>query len=80
MDQRSGELRKKGRKIKLREQPFQVLAMLLERPGQVVTREELQQRLWPEGTFVDYEQFFEDDDEGDDEDDFQGNGKQGERV
>jgi len=56
VDLRSGELRKKGRKIKLQEQPFQVLAMLLERPGQVVTREELQQKLWPEGTFVDYEQ------------------------
>jgi TolB-like protein/DNA-binding winged helix-turn-helix (wHTH) protein/Flp pilus assembly protein TadD len=56
LDLRSGELRKKGLKIKLQEQPFQVLAMLLERPGQVVTREELQQKLWPEGTFVDYEQ------------------------
>ena len=56
VDLRSGELRKQGLKIKLQEQPFQVLATLLERPGQVVTREELQKKLWPEGTFVDYEQ------------------------
>ena len=56
VDLRSGELRKQGLKIKLQEQPFQVLVTLLERPGQVVTREELQKKLWPEGTFVDYEQ------------------------
>ena len=48
----SGELRKNGHRLKLSGQPFQVLAILLERPGEVVTREELQQRLWPD-TFVD---------------------------
>jgi Tol biopolymer transport system component/DNA-binding winged helix-turn-helix (wHTH) protein len=50
----AGELRKNGRKLKLSGQPFQVLAILLERPGEVVTREELQKRLWPD-TFVDVE-------------------------
>jgi Tol biopolymer transport system component/DNA-binding winged helix-turn-helix (wHTH) protein len=50
----SGELRKEGVKLKFSGQPFQVLAMLLERPGDVVTREELQKRLWPD-TFVDVE-------------------------
>ena len=48
----SGELRKNGHRLKLSGQPFQVLAILLERPGEVVTRDELQQRLWPD-TFVD---------------------------
>jgi DNA-binding winged helix-turn-helix (wHTH) protein len=52
VDLRSGELRKGGVKLKLSGQPFQVLAILLERPGDVVTREELQERLWPD-TFVD---------------------------
>ena len=55
VDVRSGELRKNGAKLKLQEQPFQVLAMLLERPGEVVTREELRQRLWPADTFVDFD-------------------------
>ena len=49
------ELRKAGMRIKLADQPFQILAMLLERPGRLVTREELQQRLWPKDTFVDFE-------------------------
>lgn len=53
-DLRSGELRKNGAKLKFGGQPFQVLAILLERPGEVVTREELQKRLWPD-TFVDAE-------------------------
>src|SRR5215510_3358869 len=53
-DLRTGELRKDGLKLKFSGQPFQVLAMLLERPGAVVTREELQKRLWPD-TFVDIE-------------------------
>ncbi len=53
VDPRAGELRKLGVKIKLQEQPFQVLAMLLEHPGEVVTREELQQRIWPADAFVD---------------------------
>jgi DNA-binding winged helix-turn-helix (wHTH) protein len=52
VDLRSGEVRKGGVKLKLSGQPFQVLAILLERPGEVVTREELQKRLWPD-TFVD---------------------------
>jgi Tol biopolymer transport system component/DNA-binding winged helix-turn-helix (wHTH) protein len=53
-DLRTGELRKDGVKLKFSGQPFQVLAILLERPGDVVTREELQKRLWPD-TFVDVE-------------------------
>jgi TolB-like protein/Flp pilus assembly protein TadD len=55
LDLRAGELRKQGVKIKLQEQPFQILAMLLEQPGQVVTREELRSRLWPADTFVDFD-------------------------
>jgi DNA-binding winged helix-turn-helix (wHTH) protein len=54
-DTRSGELRKNGARLKLQDQPFQVLAMLLERPGEVVTREQLRQRLWPADTFVDFD-------------------------
>jgi len=49
------ELRKSGVRIKLQEQPFQILAMLLERPGVIVTREELQKKLWPGDTFVDFD-------------------------
>jgi TolB-like protein/DNA-binding winged helix-turn-helix (wHTH) protein/tetratricopeptide (TPR) repeat protein len=49
------ELRKQGVRIKLQEQPFQILHMLLERPGQVVSREELRQRIWPADTFVDFD-------------------------
>src|SRR5882762_4904272 len=52
VDLQSGELRKSGQKQKLSGQPFQVLAILLEHPGEVVTREQLQKRLWPD-TFVD---------------------------
>ena len=52
IDLQTGELRKAGQKLKFSGQPFQVLAILLERPGEVVTREELQKRLWPD-TFVD---------------------------
>jgi TolB-like protein/DNA-binding winged helix-turn-helix (wHTH) protein/Flp pilus assembly protein TadD len=55
VDLRSAELRKHGLKLKIQEQPFQVLAMLLEHPGQVVTREELHKKLWPADTFVDFE-------------------------
>lgn len=54
-DLRSGELHKHGVKIKLHPQPFQVLAMLLEHPGEVVTREELKTKLWPLDTFVDFD-------------------------
>jgi DNA-binding winged helix-turn-helix (wHTH) protein/Tol biopolymer transport system component len=56
LDPRAGELRKKGMKIKLQGQPVQILVMLLERPGEVVTREELQKKLWESDTFVDFEQ------------------------
>jgi DNA-binding winged helix-turn-helix (wHTH) protein len=55
VDMRAEELYKAGRKIKLQVQPFHVLAMLLEQPGEVVTREELQKRLWPADTFVDFD-------------------------
>jgi DNA-binding winged helix-turn-helix (wHTH) protein len=55
VDLRAGEVRKQGLKVRLQEQPFQVLAMLLEHPGEVVTREELQKRLWPADTFVDFD-------------------------
>jgi eukaryotic-like serine/threonine-protein kinase len=50
-----GLLRRSGTKVKIQEQPFRLLLLLLERPGEVVTREELRQRLWPEGTFVDFD-------------------------
>ncbi len=55
LEMRAGELRKHGIRIKLQEQPFQVLQILLEKPGEVVTREELQQRLWPSHTFVEFD-------------------------
>jgi DNA-binding winged helix-turn-helix (wHTH) protein len=55
VDLRAQELYKGGRKIKLQVQPFQVLAMLLGQPGEVVTREEMQKRLWPADTFVDFD-------------------------
>ena len=55
VDLRSGELRRNGLAIKLQGQPFQVLTILLERPGELVTREEIRQRLWPADTFVDFE-------------------------
>ncbi|MGI8771212.1 MAG: winged helix-turn-helix domain-containing tetratricopeptide repeat protein [Acidobacteriaceae bacterium] len=55
VDARSGELRRKGSKVDLQDQPFQALVLLLERPGEVVTREELSKRLWPENTFVDFD-------------------------
>src|SRR6266851_10109670 len=52
---RSGELRKQGVRIKLQDQPFQVLIVLLQRPGEVVTREELRNQNWPADTFVDFD-------------------------
>jgi cholera toxin transcriptional activator len=55
LDLNAGELRKSGVKMRLQGQPFQVLALLLERAGEVVTREELQQKLWPADTFVDFD-------------------------
>jgi TolB-like protein/DNA-binding winged helix-turn-helix (wHTH) protein/Flp pilus assembly protein TadD len=55
LDLRAGELRKRGLRVRLQEQPFQVLTVLLEHPGEVVTREELQKKLWPADTFVDFD-------------------------
>jgi len=54
-DGATGELRRQGLRIKLNAQPFQVLLLLLDRPGQLLTREEISRELWPDGTFVDYE-------------------------
>jgi DNA-binding winged helix-turn-helix (wHTH) protein len=54
-DAAAGELRKNGRRVKLQEQPFRVLLLLLERPGAVVTREEIRQALWSDDTFVDFD-------------------------
>jgi cholera toxin transcriptional activator len=55
IDLSAAELRKNGTKIRLQEQPFRVLALLLERAGEVVTRDELRQNLWPADTFVDFD-------------------------
>ncbi len=55
VDLRAGELRKNGLRVQLQDRPFEILAILLERPGQVVTREEFCQRLWPKDTFVDFD-------------------------
>jgi TolB-like protein/DNA-binding winged helix-turn-helix (wHTH) protein/Flp pilus assembly protein TadD len=55
LDLRAGELRKHGLRVRLQEQPFQVLALLLKNHGDVVTREELQKKLWPADTFVDFD-------------------------
>src|SRR6516162_5110661 len=55
IDPSARELRKHGVRIKLQDQPFAVLLVLLEKPGQVVTKEELQQRLWPADTFVEFD-------------------------
>src|SRR5207248_6532303 len=51
----SGELRSGGRKVKLQTQPSQILRILIERPGEIVTREELRQKIWPSNTFVDFD-------------------------
>jgi Tol biopolymer transport system component/DNA-binding winged helix-turn-helix (wHTH) protein len=55
VDLRAGELRRNGAKIRLQEQPFRILTMLLERPGEVISREELRTHLWPANTFVDFD-------------------------
>ena len=55
VDLQTRELRKRGIRIKLQDQPFQVLARLLEQPGQIVTREQLKKKLWPDDTFVDFD-------------------------
>jgi cholera toxin transcriptional activator len=54
-DSTTGELRRNGLRVKLHAQPFQVLFLLLERPGEILTRDEICRELWPDGTFVDYE-------------------------
>src|ERR1035437_9224188 len=56
VDLSSGEVHKSGRRVPLQEQPFRVLAMLLERPGEIITREELQASLWPADTFVTFDE------------------------
>lgn len=55
LDDSAGELRSGGRKIKLQEQPLQILRTLMARPGEIVTREELRQKIWPSDTFVDFD-------------------------
>jgi TolB-like protein/DNA-binding winged helix-turn-helix (wHTH) protein/Flp pilus assembly protein TadD len=55
VDLSAGELLKNGTRVRLQDQPLQLLLALLERPGEVVTRDELRKRLWPEGTFVDFD-------------------------
>src|ERR1700693_3778768 len=55
IDLKAFELRKHGLRLKLAEQPFQILAILLEQPGEVITRDELRERLWPGDTFVDFD-------------------------
>src|SRR5215475_8429427 len=55
LDTRTRELRKNGMRIRCQEQPLQVLVALLERPGELLTREDLRQRVWPEDTFVDFD-------------------------
>ena len=55
VDLRTGELRRNGSRVRLQEQPFQVLSVLLEQPGEVITREQLRARLWPSDTFVDFD-------------------------
>jgi len=55
LDYRSRELREGARRVRLQEQPFEILRLMLERPGDVVTRDELRRCLWPDGTFVDFE-------------------------
>src|SRR5512139_977174 len=55
VDLDAGQLRKRGNKIRLRDQPYQVLVSLLEQPGQVITRDALCRRLWPDDVFVDFD-------------------------
>src|SRR5882724_9188697 len=55
LDIRAAELRKEGTRIRLQDQPFQILLMLLDRPGEVVLREEIRDKLWPNGTVVEFD-------------------------
>src|SRR5262249_9633258 len=54
-DPSSGTLTRKGIRIKIQEQPFRVLVLLLERAGEIISREEMREKLWPEGTYVDFD-------------------------
>ena len=54
-DQHTGEVRKQGRRVQLQGQPFEILIMLLERPGELISRTQIRERLWPDGTFVDFD-------------------------
>lgn len=56
VDIEAGELRRQGQLLRVQEQPFQVLLALLNRPGEIVTREELRSQIWGEDTFVDFDQ------------------------
>ena len=55
VDLNTGELAKNGRRLKLQEQPFRILSLLLQQPGQTITREQLKEALWPSDTFVDFD-------------------------
>jgi TolB-like protein len=55
LDQQAGELRKDGLRVRLQEQPLQILRLLLDQPGKIITREELRQKIWPSDTFVDFD-------------------------
>src|SRR5579863_360578 len=55
VDPHTGELRKQGLRLKLRDQPFQILLLLLAQPGEVISRDDLQKQLWPGDTFVDFD-------------------------
>lgn len=55
LDLRAGELRKRGQKLKIQGQPIQILAMLVEHPGRVITRDQVRQKLWPSDTYVDFD-------------------------
>ena len=54
-DTAQGTLTRNGTRVKIQDQPFRVLVLLLEHPGEIVSRDELRQRLWPDGTFVDFD-------------------------
>ena len=56
LDLRAHELRRRGAKVKLQEQPLQILVILLENPGRLVTRDELRRRIWPADTFIEFDQ------------------------
>src|SRR5215813_5549576 len=55
LDKQAGELRKDGTRIRLQEQPLQILRILLDQPGKIITREDLRQKIWPSDTFVDFD-------------------------